>query len=44
MLRRMVSLMAVPMLATLMIASVLALMYVLNRFMKLSVVFGGVAR
>ena len=32
------------MLATLMIASVLALMYVLNRFMKLSVVFGGVAR
>jgi putative spermidine/putrescine transport system permease protein len=32
------------MLATLMIASVLALMYVLNRFMKLSVVFGGAAR
>ncbi len=32
------------MLATLMIASVLALMYVLNRFMKLSVVFGGGAR
>jgi putative spermidine/putrescine transport system permease protein len=29
------------MLATLMLASVLALMYVLNRFMKLSVVFGG---
>ncbi len=32
------------MLATLMIASVLALMYVLNRFMKLSVVFGGATR
>lgn len=32
------------MLATLMIASVLVLMYVLNRFMKLSVVFGGAAR
>lgn len=32
------------MLATLMIVSVLALMYVLNRFMKLSVVFGGGAR
>ena len=32
------------MLATLMLASVLALMYVLNRFMKLSVVFGGGAR
>ena len=32
------------MLATIMIASVLALMYVLNRFMKLSVVFGGGAR
>lgn len=32
------------MLATLMIVSVLALMYVLNRFMKLSVVFGGAAR
>ena len=32
------------MLATLMIASVLALMYVLNRFMKLSVVFGGAIR
>lgn len=32
------------MLATLMIASVLALMYALNRFMKLSVVFGGAAR
>jgi putative spermidine/putrescine transport system permease protein len=32
------------MLATLMIASVLALMYVLNRFMKLSVVFGGASR
>jgi len=29
------------MLATLMIASVLAMMYVLNRFMKLSAVFGG---
>jgi putative spermidine/putrescine transport system permease protein len=29
------------MLATLMIASVLAMMYVLNRFMKLSTVFGG---
>lgn len=35
---------AAAMLATLMIASVLALMYVLNRFMKLSVVFGGAAR
>jgi len=32
------------MLATLMIASVLALMYVLNRFMKLSEIFGGAAR
>jgi putative spermidine/putrescine transport system permease protein len=32
------------MLATLMIASVLVLMYVLNRFMKLSVVFGGATR
>jgi len=32
------------MLATLMMVSVLALMYVLNRFMKLSVVFGGAAR
>ena len=32
------------MLATLMIASVLALMYVINRFMKLSVVFGGATR
>lgn len=32
------------MLATLMIVSVLVLMYVLNRFMKLSVVFGGAAR
>lgn len=32
------------MLATLMIASVLVLMYVLNRFMKLSVIFGGAAR
>ena len=32
------------MLATLMLASMLALMYVLNRFMKLSVVFGGGAR
>ncbi|MFN4142382.1 ABC transporter permease [Aestuariivirga sp.] len=32
------------MLATLMLASVLALMYVLNRFMKLSTVFGGGAR
>lgn len=32
------------MLATLMLASVLALMYVLNRFMKLSVVFGGGSR
>ena len=32
------------MLATLMIVSVLVLMYVLNRFMKLSTVFGGAAR
>lgn len=32
------------MLATLMLASVLALMFVLNRFMKLSTVFGGGAR
>lgn len=32
------------MLATLMIVSVLVLMYILNRFMKLSVVFGGAAR
>ena len=32
------------MLATLMITSVLVLMYVLNRFMKLSVVFGGGSR
>ena len=32
------------MLATLMIVSVLALMFILNRFMKLSVVFGGAAR
>jgi putative spermidine/putrescine transport system permease protein len=32
------------MLATLMLISVLALMYLLNRFMKLSTVFGGATR